>query len=86
MVVYVSYYDLLHAAEGVLRASGTFETVMYTPQGPAGVLALYAPPGVHIGRIFFNEFITDTMLAIVIWGCLDPSNLFVRIELILPSN
>ena len=41
----------------VLEAAGTLEAVMFTPNGPAGVFALYAPTGASLGRIFLNEFI-----------------------------
>ena len=41
----------------VLEAAGTLEAVMFTPNGPAGVIALYAPTGASLGRIFLNEFV-----------------------------
>lgn len=30
---------------------------MFTPSGPAGIFALYAPAGYNLGRIFLNEFV-----------------------------
>ena len=45
--------------EGIeaLTAAGTLDAVMFTPNGPAGVFALYAPTGANLGRIFLNEFV-----------------------------
>lgn len=45
------------AAEGLLRAAGKFDSTMFTPQGPAGIFALYAPPGAKLGQVFLNEFV-----------------------------
>ena len=30
---------------------------MFTPQGPAGIFALYAPAGSKLGQVFLNEFV-----------------------------
>jgi hypothetical protein len=34
-----------------------YDSVMFTPSGPAGAFALYAPAGVNLGYVFMNEFI-----------------------------
>lgn len=30
---------------------------MFTPQGPAGIFALYLLPGSNLGQVFLNEFV-----------------------------
>ena len=37
-------------------AAGTFDSVNFTPNGAAGIFALYAAPGANLGFIFVNEF------------------------------
>ncbi|KAK7435199.1 hypothetical protein VKT23_019769 [Stygiomarasmius scandens] len=79
LLIYVQYHDLIKSAEGALELAGpgTLDSVLFTPQGPAGAFGLYAPPGSNLGRIFLNEFVCDVMIALVIWCCLDPTNLLV---------
>ena len=44
-------------AEEALRQSGTLDSVLFTPNGPAGVFALYVAPGTNLGQVFLNEFV-----------------------------
>jgi len=74
LVIYLQYKDVIVQLEEALRAKGVFDEVMFTPNGIAGAFALYANPGKPLGLIFWNEFVTDFLLAMVIWACLDPSN------------
>ncbi|KAI0768698.1 aquaporin-like protein [Trametes elegans] len=74
LLVYVQWHDLLMEATELLEAAGKLDAVMFTPNGPAGVFALYAPPGESLGRIFLNEFVSDFFIGLVIWACLDPTN------------
>ena len=30
---------------------------MFTPNGPAGIFALYVSPTANLGRVFLNEFV-----------------------------
>jgi len=76
MVVYGSWRQTILGIEEVLMLKGK-EAVMFTPQGPAGIFALYAPAGTPLKWVFFNEFFADFFIGLVIWGCLDPSNVFV---------
>ena len=41
-----------------LDAAGKLDAIMFTPSGPAGIFAPYAPPGLGLGRVFLNEFVT----------------------------
>lgn len=36
---------------------GVYESVMFTPQGPAGAFALYVAKGSNLSRVFLNEFV-----------------------------
>jgi len=74
LVIYLQYKDVIVELEGGLQQAGLFDTVMFTPNGIAGAFALYANPGKPLGLIFWNEFVTDFVLGLVIWACLDPSN------------
>jgi len=40
-------------------------------------LALYTQPGANLARIFLNEFVSDTVIGLAIWGCIDPTNILV---------
>lgn len=77
LIVYAQYHDQIVAAEAALAGAGALDAIQFTPQGPAGILALYVMPGSNLGRVFLNEFVNDTVLALVIWGCLDPTNILI---------
>jgi glycerol uptake facilitator-like aquaporin len=74
LFVYAQYHDIIQLVEAELQAKGAYDLVQFTPSGPAGILALYVAPGTNLSRVFLNEFITDTVLALAIWGSLDPTN------------
>jgi len=74
LVIYLQYKDVILELEAALVAENAFDTIMFTPNGIAGAFALYANPGKPLGLIFWNEFVVDFTLALVIWACLDPSN------------
>jgi len=77
LLVYAQWRDLILEAEALLASKSLLEATLFTSQGPAGVLALYAPPGSNLGYVWLNEFVTDTMIGLAIWACLDPTNAFV---------
>ncbi|OSD01282.1 aquaporin-like protein [Trametes coccinea BRFM310] len=74
LLIYVQWRDLIMEVTELLEAAGKLDAVLFTANGPAGVFALYATPGVSLGRIFLNEFVCDFMIGLVIWACLDPTN------------
>jgi len=76
LLIYAQYKDLIKTVEKGLLAKGVYEAVNFTAQGPAGIFALYVAPTSNLSRVFLNEFVVDTFLGLVIWACLDPSNLF----------
>lgn len=51
------WYFFFQTVEDALIASGTFDTVMFQPTGPAGIFALYATTGSSLGLILINEFV-----------------------------
>lgn len=58
MLIYAQYHDLIKLAEATLIEAGTYEAVNFTPNGPAGIFGLYLLPGLSLGRVFLNEFVT----------------------------
>ncbi|KIP11551.1 hypothetical protein PHLGIDRAFT_99331 [Phlebiopsis gigantea 11061_1 CR5-6] len=77
LLVYAQWNNNIKAAEAALTAVGKYDAVMFTPQGPAGIFALYAPAGSKLGQVFLNEFVCDFLIGLVIWSCLDPTNFMV---------
>lgn len=47
----------LKEVEAALAAQGILDATNFTPQGPAGIFALYVTPGSKLGQVFLNEFI-----------------------------
>jgi len=45
-------------AENVLVENGLYDTMMFTPDGPGGIFALYVLPGTNLHRVLLNEFMT----------------------------
>lgn len=76
LLVYWQYKPKLDLITEELRAAGLAAQV-YTPSGPAGTIALFLNPGQTVGNTFVNEFIGATVIAIVVFSVLDPSNIFV---------
>ncbi|KAJ7084616.1 putative aquaporin 2 [Mycena belliarum] len=76
MLVYAQYHHLLHEVQKALPPA-TLAAIQFTPNGPAGIFGNYLLPGSKLGLAFLNEFVADFMLAIVIFGCVDPSNVLV---------
>jgi MIP family channel proteins len=76
LLVYGIYRPTILELDAALRAGGK-EALIFTPNGPAGIFAIYPQPGQDLGYVFLNEFIVDFFLALIIWGAIDPSNIFV---------
>jgi len=74
LLVYVQWGTFIEESVQVLRTNGQYESVMFSSTGPAGAFALYAPVGHPLGRIFVNEFVNSFVIALAIWGSLDPTN------------
>ncbi|KIJ51080.1 hypothetical protein M422DRAFT_245059, partial [Sphaerobolus stellatus SS14] len=76
-VVYGQYRTTLLHLELALKAAKVYDTVQFTPNGVAGIFALYTTTGANLRDAFMNEFFADFFLGLVIWGALDPSNFFI---------
>jgi len=77
LLVYAQYKDLINLVNEGLAAKGLLEAVQFTPSGTGGIIALYTTEGANLSRVLLNEFVTDTMLGLTIWACLDPTNFLV---------
>jgi len=75
--IYLQYGDLIKQVSNTLSAAGQLDAINFTPNGPAGIFAVYVPAGANLGRVFLNEFITDFIIGVAIWACLDPTNFLV---------
>ena len=59
-----------------MKAAGTYDELMFTPNGPAGAFALYVSPGSNLGRVFLNEFVcvrNSPLLRFIPSCCMDGS-------------
>ncbi|KAL1739065.1 aquaporin-like protein [Schizophyllum fasciatum] len=74
LVVYAQFHNALVPLQESLEAAGKLAAINFTPSGPAGIFALYAQPGAHLGWVFFNEFICDVVLGLGIFAAVDPTN------------
>ncbi|GJF00116.1 aquaporin-like protein [Phanerochaete sordida] len=77
LLIYAQWRDSIVATEAALHAAGKWDAIMFTPQGLAGIFALYSPVGLNLGQAFLNEFVCDFLIAIIIWACIDPTNFLV---------
>ncbi|KZT05286.1 aquaporin-like protein [Laetiporus sulphureus 93-53] len=75
LVIYVQYHNLIEEATAVLVEKGVYDAVMFTVQGPAGIFGLYVT-NENLGYVVFNEFVCDFVLALVIFGAIEPTNAF----------
>jgi len=77
MVIYNQWKVLIVDAELTLMGADLYNTTQFTPNGPAGIFALYLLPGQTLGRAFLTESVCCTLLAIVIWASIDPTNFII---------
>ncbi|PWN35790.1 aquaporin-like protein [Meira miltonrushii] len=75
MVYSIWRTEMLEMTE-LLTAAGKRAQV-FSPEGPAGILAIFPTAGRKMSEIFANEFFGDMFLALVIWSQLDAQNVFV---------
>ncbi|KAG8885040.1 hypothetical protein FRB98_002040 [Tulasnella sp. 332] len=78
MCVYGVYRQDLVAITAELKAGGpATAAAIFTPQGPAGVFALFSQVGQGLGYAFLNEIFATTLLALIVFTILDLSNPFI---------
>jgi len=76
LLVYAQYKDLIKLADEALAAKGLLDSMQFTPSGTGGIIALYTQPGANLARTLLNEFVSDTVIGLAIWGCIDHTNFF----------
>ncbi|PWN86782.1 aquaporin-like protein [Acaromyces ingoldii] len=77
LMVYAMYKFEMDSFGAELIAGGK-RAQIFTPQGPAGIIAIFNTPGRPLGQVFATEFFADTFIAMVIWSQLDSQNIFVQ--------
>ncbi|KAI0065760.1 aquaporin-like protein [Artomyces pyxidatus] len=77
LIVYIQWRTPITQTEAAMKVAGTYDSTMFTPGGPAGIFANYAPPGAHLGLTFINEFVVDFFAGLVIFAVVDPTNFLV---------
>ncbi|KAI0743405.1 aquaporin-like protein [Daedaleopsis nitida] len=77
LLIYAQYRDIIKDTEVALAKAGTLDSLLFTPNGPAGVFAIYVAPGTSLGQVFLNEFVCDFAIGLVIWAVDDPTNFTV---------
>ncbi|GAA6018240.1 hypothetical protein JCM10207_002879 [Rhodosporidiobolus poonsookiae] len=55
------------------------ESLVFSPSGPAGAIALFPQTGQLLKYAFFNEFMCNLFLSLVVFSVLDATNNFVSI-------
>jgi glycerol uptake facilitator-like aquaporin len=73
--MFQSEMDAYHA--GLLRLGAAANSRIFSPQGPAGIIALFPPAGVPMRQSFAVEVFGDLFVGLVIAACVDGSNPFV---------
>ncbi|EED83519.1 hypothetical protein POSPLDRAFT_94633 [Postia placenta Mad-698-R] len=76
LLIYAQYHTIIQEATEALMAKGVYDEIMFTSQGPGGIFGLYATPGASLGNIFVNEFVCDFILAVCVFGAIEPTNPF----------
>ncbi|KAH0585137.1 hypothetical protein H2248_008396 [Termitomyces sp. 'cryptogamus'] len=77
LVIYTEWKVLLVDCEAILEQAGQLDALQFTPNGPAGIFGLYLLPGQTLPRVFLNEFVTDTLIGLVLFAAIDPTNALV---------
>lgn len=79
LFVYNQWKVLIDEAEVSLMAAGAaqFAATQFTPNGLPGIFVPYLLPEQTLARAFMNEFVNCTIIGLIIWSALDPTNYFV---------
>ncbi|KAI0058176.1 aquaporin-like protein [Artomyces pyxidatus] len=74
LLIYLQWKTLILEAEETLVAAGQYDAIQFTPNGPAGIFALYAMPSASLGIVWINEFVCDFTIGLVIFAADDVTN------------
>ncbi|KAG8995517.1 hypothetical protein FRB94_009109 [Tulasnella sp. JGI-2019a] len=78
LVVYGAYKQELDLITMELQAAGPIAAAkIFSPEGPAGVFALFTAPGQSLGYVFLSEIFATAVLSLVVFTILDLSNPFI---------
>jgi len=79
LFVYSHWKVFIDEAEVLLMAAGPaqFAATQFTPNGIPGIFVPYIMPEQTLPRAFMNEFVNCTLIALIIWAAVDPTNYFV---------
>ncbi|KAF8739413.1 hypothetical protein AX14_009783 [Amanita brunnescens Koide BX004] len=77
ILIYHQWEVFIHEAEAALKQAGVYDQLQFTPSGTAGIFALYLPSGQTYGRVFLNEFVNSALVGLVVWACIDPTNVAI---------
>jgi hypothetical protein len=72
--LYQQFSSVIKLIEEDMKAKGIYDQLMFTPNGVAGVFALYPDPKSSLGNVFLTEFVGCFAIGLCIWACLDPTN------------
>ncbi|GAA5948675.1 hypothetical protein JCM3765_004970 [Sporobolomyces pararoseus] len=73
------FHQQLAEVTAGMKALG-LEKAIFSAQGPAGIFGLMPGAGQELKWAFFNEFIGNTFLAILVFSVLDACNFFVSLS------
>lgn len=62
LLVYCQYKHLITEVEAALAAKKVLAAIQFTPNGTAGIFALYVLPGSKLGQVLLNEFVSVSCL------------------------
>ncbi|GAA6018737.1 hypothetical protein JCM11491_003430 [Sporobolomyces phaffii] len=79
LIVAGIFHQQLKEVTAGMRALGLDQAV-FSAQGPAGLFGLMPGAGQELKWAFFNEFIGNTFLAILVFSVLDACNFFVSLS------
>ncbi|KAF5381946.1 hypothetical protein D9615_004347 [Tricholomella constricta] len=77
LLIYTEWQSFIVQCEAILEAAGKLDELQFTPNGPAGIFALYLLPGQTLGQAFLTEFVTNVLLGLIIFAAFDISNVMI---------
>jgi glycerol uptake facilitator-like aquaporin len=79
LFVYSQWKVFIDESELLLIAAGPaqYAANQFTPNGLPGIFVPYILPEQTLPRVFMNEFVNCTLIALIIWAAVDPTNYFV---------
>ncbi|KAL1405908.1 hypothetical protein Q8F55_007588 [Vanrija albida] len=76
LIVIAQFHEPLTHITHEMEAAGKLREI-FTPLGPASAIEATLMPGRNLGYVFFNEFMMNFVMGVVVFGILDPTNVFI---------